>query len=91
VLQTLAERTIRRHGPLVMSFGDKCQVCRKPLGDMPGPELMDARGHTYHLACWCRSMDIRIQEQRERIAATDLRAAARKKLIADHLDSTEPA
>jgi hypothetical protein len=50
-----------------MRRGD-CSLCSKPLHDEPGPVVMDRAGVSYHLACWCRLMDIRIQETRDLIA-----------------------
>ena len=40
-----------------------CAVCSKPLAD--STVVTDRRGLRYHIACWCRLMDIRIQETRD--------------------------
>jgi hypothetical protein len=47
---------------------------------------MDGQDRVYHLSCWCRAIDIRVQEQRERIAETNGRIAATKKTLADRLN-----
>jgi hypothetical protein len=36
------------------------------------------RARVYHLSCWCRMIDLTVQEQREAIAATQVLIAARK-------------
>jgi hypothetical protein len=40
---------------------------------------------------WCRAVDIRVQEQRERIAERNGRIAAAKKTLADRLNPAEPS
>jgi len=40
-----------------------CAVCSKPLAD--STVVTDHKGLRYHITCWCRLMDVRIQETRD--------------------------
>ena len=67
-----------------MSFGEACFLCSKPLPDVKGPELMDRQGRVYHLTCWCRMIDVAVQERRETIADRLDRLAAYKRKLANN-------
>jgi hypothetical protein len=47
-----------------------CRACGKRLNHEPAAILMDRDGHRYHFLCWRNLMDVRIQENRETLAAT---------------------
>jgi hypothetical protein len=50
-----------------MSIAKRCHACATALSEDPGPEVLDARRHGYHLVCWCRLMDTKIQARRLQI------------------------
>jgi hypothetical protein len=68
-------------------IGSACQLCAKPLTGGPGPEVMDRQGHTYHLTCWSRHIDLLIAK---RIVGTTARTVAQDKRLAARAKPSSP-
>jgi ribosomal protein L24E len=66
-------------------FSEQCHLCGKRLRDGSGPMVMDKAGRYFHFTCWTRTIDVSVQEQRERIAETRKKIAELRKRQRDRL------